>query len=55
LQPNLPAVAYCGHLVPFDAGSAVADGATSDAAPAPDGVVEAGELVSDAASETASE
>jgi len=55
LQPNLPAVAACGPLVPFDTGSAVTDGATSDAAPAPDGAVEAGELVNDAANETASE
>jgi len=55
LQPNLPAVANCGPLVPFDAGSAVADGATSDVGPVADGAVEAAELVSDAASETASE
>src|ERR1700678_892701 len=52
LQPQLPAVAAWGPLVPFDAGPAVTDGASSDTAPAPDGAVEAGELVNDAAGET---
>jgi hypothetical protein len=51
LQPQLPAVAACGPLVPFDSRSAASDTGTSDASPAPDGAVEAGAVVSDAAGE----